>query len=323
MKSTRDIRRRMKSIENTKQITRAMEAVSATKMRRSQEFALAARPYAESALELLGNIGQKVLRKSHSLLERRRGKNICLIVITSDKGLCGGYNNAVTRKAQEFVNQYTYQRQRNKETTKTSAKSVSIDIITVGKKARDYFKFRGYEITEEFLGFGDFVKLNQTMPVANRILTDWQEKKYSKVVCIFTNFVSTLRQEAVVRQILPITKKGIKEIVEGIVPEHGRYAKQEVTDYELQVTDYNYKYIFEPSKERVLNELLPLLVEIQIHYMILEANASEHSARMVAMKNASENAEEILEELNLTYNKARQAAITQEITEVTAGSISM
>ena len=307
MQSTRDIKRRMRSIGNTQQITRAMEAVSATKMRRSQEFALAARPYAESALQLLGNIGQKTVREIHPLLERRRGKDICLIVITSDKGLCGGYNSGVLRKAQEYLDK--------------NSESKNIDIITVGKKARDYFKFRGYEIAEEFVGFGDFVKLEETMPIAKRILFDWQEKKYSKIVCAFTNFVSTLRQEAVIRQVLPITKKGIKEIIEGIIPKKGRYAEKDTSlrqGFGGQAS-YNYRYIFEPSREKVLNELLPLLVEIQAHYMILEANASEHSARMVAMKNASENAEEILEELNLFYNKARQAAITREITEVTAG----
>ena len=304
MQSTRDIKRRMRSIGNTQQITRAMEAVSATKMRRSQEFALAARPYAESALRLLGNIGQKTARKIHPLLEKRRGKDVCLIVITSDKGLCGGYNSGVLRNAQGYLDE--------------NSVSKNIDIITVGKKARNYFKFRNYEIAEEFIGFGDFVKLEETMPIAERILADWQEKKYSKIVCAFTNFVSTLRQEAVIRQVLPITKKGIKEIIEGIIPERGKYAS-EPTSYKLQATSYNYRYIFEPSREKVLNELLPLLVDIQVHYMILEANASEHSARMVAMKNASENAEEILEELNLFYNKARQSAITNEITEVTVG----
>lgn len=305
MQSTRDIKRRMRSIGNTQQITRAMEVVSATKMRRSQEFALAARPYAESALQLLGNISQKTVRKIHPLLERRRGKDIYLIVITSDKGLCGGYNSGVLRKAQGYLDK--------------NSESKNIDIITVGKKARDYFKFRGYEIAEEFIGFGDFVKLEETMPVAERILFDWQEKKHSKIVCAFTNFVSTLRQEVVIRQVLPITKKGIKEIIEGIIPKKGRYAREKEKKADSQPATFNYRYIYEPSREKVLNELLPLLVEIQVHYMILEANASEHSARMVAMKNASENAEEILEELNLFYNKARQSAITNEITEVTAG----
>lgn len=308
MKSTRDIKRRMRSISNTQQITRAMEAVSATKMRRSQEFALAARPYAESALRLLGNIGQKTVGKLHPLLEKRRGKNVCLIVITSDKGLCGGYNSGVLRKAQEYIDQ--------RSLTSIGVLKLNfntqIDIITVGKKARDYFKFRGYEPVGEFTGFGDFVKLEETMPLADRILQDWQEKKYSKIVCAFTNFVSTLRQEAVIRQVLPVTKKGIEELVEGIGP-------KKTKDNRQQTTEFNYRYLFEPSREKVLDELLPLLVDIQVHHMILEANASEHSARMVAMKNASENAEEILEELNLFYNKARQAAITREITEITAG----
>jgi F-type H+-transporting ATPase subunit gamma len=292
----------MKSIENTRQITRAMEAVSATKMRRSQEFALIARPYAESALRMLGNVSEKISRKLHPLLEKRRDGKTCLVVITSDKGLCGGYNGAVLRKAHEFIN---------------NSKS-DIDIIVVGKKARDYFKFRNYKIAGEFIGFGDFVRMDETLPISERILQDWQNENYSRVFCAYTNFISTLRQEAVIRQVLPVTKKRIEEIVAGIMPERGKYAGQD-TKYEIPAKKYEYKYLFEPSREKVLNELLPLLVKIKIHHMILEANASEHSARMVAMKNASENAEEILGELNLFYNKARQALITEQIAEVTAG----
>lgn len=302
MKSTREIKHRMRSIGNTQQITRAMEAVSATKMRRSQEFALAARPYAEHALRLLGEVSERTMRKLHPLLEKREGENICLIIITSDKGLCGGYNSAVLRKVQEFINNLKF----------------NVDIVVVGKKARDYFKFRKYKLAGEFIGFGDFVKMDETLPVSERILNDWQEKKYSQVVCAYTNFISTLKQEAAIRMILPITKKGIEEIVAAITPERGKYAEQ-TRDSRLKTYSFSYQYLFEPSREKVLDELLPLLVKIKIHHMILEANASEHSARMVAMKNASENAEEILGELTLFYNKARQAAITKEITEVTAG----
>lgn len=302
MKSTRDIKHRMKSIENTKQITRAMEAVSATKMRRSQEFALIARPYAESALRMLGNVSERTARKLHHLLEKRREGKTCLVVITSDKGLCGGYNGAVLRKAHEYINN----------------SNSDIDIIVIGKKARDYFKFRNYSLAGEFIGFGDFVRIDETLPISERILNDWQEKKYSKIICAYTNFISTLRQEAVIRAILPITKKSIEEIVAAIAPERGKYAEQ-TQDSRLKTQGFNYQYLFEPSREKVLDELLPLLVKIKIHHMILEANASEHSARMVAMKNASENAEEILGELNLFYNKARQALITEQISEVTAG----
>jgi len=299
MKSTREIKHRMRSIGNTQQITRAMEAVSATKMRRSQEFALIARPYAEHALRLLGNVSEKTSPTLHPLLEKRRGKKVCLIVITSDKGLCGGYNGGILRKAQEYLDNSKF----------------SIDIVVVGKKARDYFKFRNYSLAGEFIGFGDFVRMEETLPVSERILMDWKEKKYSKIVCAYTNFISTLKQAAVIRQILPITKEAIEEIVAGITPERGRYIEQ--------ASSFNYTYLFEPSREKVLDELLPLLVKIKIHHMILEANASEHSARMVAMKNASENAEEILGELNLFYNKARQAAITEQIAEVTAGREAM
>ena len=312
MKATREIKHRMRSIENTRQITRAMEAVSATKMLRSQEFALIARPYAEHALRLLGEVSERTMRKLHVLLETRKKGKTCLLVITSDKGLCGGYNSAVLRKAHEYI----------KKTQNSKLKTQNlIDIITVGKKARDYFKFRNYKLAGEFIGFGDFVRMDETLPVSERGLKDWQEKKYSEIICAYTNFISTLKQEAVIRTILPITKQSIEEIVEGIAPKRGRYA-EEATRLRQGFggqASFNYTYLFEPSREKVLNELLPLLVKIKIHHMILEANASEHSARMVAMKNASENAEEILGELTLFYNKARQAAITEQIAEVTAG----
>jgi F-type H+-transporting ATPase subunit gamma len=280
-----------------------MEAVSATKMRRSQEFALAARPYAEHALRLLGEVSERTARALHLLLEKWKKGKICLVIITSDKGLCGGYNSAVLRKAHEYLNKLGKQ----------------IDIIVVGKKARDYFKFRNYKIAGEFLGFGDFVRMDETLPVSERILKDWQDKNYSKIICAYTNFISTLKQEAVIRTILPITRKSIEEIVAAITPERGRYMEHQASSIKHQLSIINYQYLFEPSREKVLNELLPLLVKIKIHHMILEANASEHSARMVAMKNASENAEEILGELTLFYNKARQAGITEQISEVTAG----
>lgn len=311
MESLRNIKHRMHIIQNTQQITRAMEAVSATKMRRSQEFALNARPYAQHALWLLSNVSRKTLQKIHPLLQKKKANNrICLIVIASDKGLCGGYNSGILKKTHPYITTHLDKSPDN-----------SIDIITVGKKARDYFKFRKLTVMAEFIDFGDYIKIEQTMPFAQKIIKTYLEKKYDSIMCAYTNFVSTLKQQTVIRQILPITKQGIEKIVQGIAPKHGRYASSPVTtssDPEL-VPPFNYEYKFEPSSEKVLNQLLPLLVKVQIHHMILEANASEHSARMIAMKNASENAETVLAELTLFYNKARQALITKEITEVIAG----
>lgn len=311
MQSQQDIKRRMRSIKNTQQITRAMEAVSATKMRRSQEYALNARPYAEHALKLLSNVSEQVSKKLHPLLRKKtRVNKICLIVITGDKGLCGGYNNNTLKKAHTYIQEQD-----------------GIDIITVGKKAKQYLIFRNIPIKYEFTGFGDYIKLEQTLPFAEEIINLYNTGPYKKIMCAYTNFISTLKQETVIHQVLPITKIGVEEIVKGIIPQSEKHAPSSVVPDEPNKTKkehasslYNYEYIYEPSQETVLDKLLPLLVKIQIHHMILEANASEHSARMVAMKNASDNASEILTELTLFYNKARQSAITKEILEVISGS---
>ncbi|MDA2935789.1 ATP synthase F1 subunit gamma [Patescibacteria group bacterium AH-259-L05] len=330
MESRRDIKRRMRSIKNTQQITRAMEAVSATKMRRSQEYALNARPYTEHALKLLSNVSEQVSQKRHLLLRKKTQTNkLCLVIITSDKGLCGGYNNNMLKKTHAYIQ-----------------KNDDIDIITVGKKAKKYFDFRNIPVHYEFTGFGDYIKLEQTLPFAEKIIDIYKNGQYKKIMCAYTNFISTLKQDPVIRQVLPITKMGIEEIVKGITPQSVRYAssspvipsepspspvipsepspspvipsEQSESRKKQTSSPYNYEYIFEPSQEIILDKLLPLLVKIQIHHMILETNASEHSARMVAMKNASDNAGEILTNLTLFYNKARQSAITNEILEVIA-----
>lgn len=306
MESQRDIKRRMRSIKNTQQITRAMEAVSATKMRRSQEYALNARPYAERALNLLSNVSEQVSQKRHLLLRKKtRINKLCLVVIASDKGLCGGYNNNLLKIAYAYIQKHD-----------------DINIITVGKKAKQYFTFRNIPVSDIFTGFGDYIKLEQTLPFAEKIIDIYKNSQYKKIMCAYTNFISTLKQEPVIHQVLPITKTGVEETVRGIAPQTGKYAEEKERTKQAKYP-YNYKYIFEPSQEIVLDELLPLLVKIQIHHMILEANASEHSARMIAMKNASDNASEILTELTLFYNKARQSAITKEILEVIASQESL
>ncbi|HDZ54501.1 MAG TPA: ATP synthase F1 subunit gamma [Candidatus Nealsonbacteria bacterium] len=308
MLSPRDIKRKIKSVGNTKQITKAMEMVSAAKMRRSQQVALQSRPYCESALELLGNLSWRAGYKYHPLLVTRPIKKKVLIVITSDKGLCGGLNSNVLKKSLRYL----------EENSDKSDKRV--DIITIGRKARDYLAWRGYNIRAEFTKIGDLVKVEDTAHIAALIMDLYKEEEYDLIAAIYTNFISTLKQEVVLRQVLPISIEGIKEIVSGIVPKQGRYAELEDNKKTIKETSFwNYEYKLEPSAKEVLNELLPGLLKIQIYHMILEANASEHSARMVAMKNASENAEKLINELAIIYNKLRQSAITKEISEITAG----
>jgi len=299
MSSTRDIKRRIQSVKNTQQITKAMEMVAASKMRKSQKAALVARPYAERALEILVNVSQKTEPRNHSLLEKREVKRICLLVVTSDKGLCGGLNNFVLRKTERIIN---------------LNKDKEIALVTVGKKSRDAFK-KKYNIIAEFTGIGDTVELLETTPISRLIIKDYSRGKFDQVIAVYTNFVSTLVQKVACRQILPITRRNLEEIIEEI--------EEMKPDVKPEISTNEIEYQFEPSPREVLEKLLPALLEIQTFHIILESNASEHSARMVAMKNASESAKDMIEDLSLTYNYARQQGITNQITEISAGVAAM
>lgn len=311
MANLKDIKRRMKATANMQQITRAMEAVSASKMRKSQMVALGARPYSVKAIELLGNLGETT--KDHPLFKENKSNKTGILVVASDKGLCGGYNSAVLRKTEEFFKK-----------TPELTQELTQELIVVGKKAINYFRRRNYEITAEFTDFGDYVEVEETSPVARLIMDRFKKGKYREVWIAYTNFISTLKQESVVRRILPIDLGFIKEIIEGIVPEYGRFSESMVArDKRGQsppgTGEFRYEYLLEPNPKEIFKTLIPSLFEVAIHHIILESNASEHSARMVAMRNASENASDILDELTLSYNKARQAGITKELLEVVAG----
>lgn len=303
MATSRAIKNRIKSTKNIKQITKAMEAVSAVKMRKSEVVALKARPYALSALEIFKGLSARLDNNTSNLsplLEQNKSKKIGLVVVTSDKGLAGSFNTNVLRKALEILKD----------------KKDEFELITVGKKGRDFLGRRGFSIAKDFLGAGDFVELEETKPISIFIKEGFLNKRWSKVILLYTNFMSALKQETITREMLPFSFQSISKIVDGITPDRGRYANMPsfIGQKEKDLT-----YKFEPDPVTVLNELLPALLEIEIHHAILEANASEHSSRMVAMKNASENAGELIGELTLVYNKARQAQITKELTEITAG----
>lgn len=312
MGSIRDIKKRIRSVKNISQITKAMEAVSATKMRRSQLFALGARPYAVAALEMLENLLART-PELPPLLFGRPVKKSLLLVISSDKGLAGAFNSAVLKKAEQWI---------------AEKKNAGADftVIAVGKKARDRFSHRYVPLERSYVGFGDYTELRDTLPVADCVIQGFLERKWDEVIAVYTNFKSTLKQEAVIKKILPVTREGIEEIVAAIIPERGRFAnlrESATSSADERKSAYNpryhYEYKFEPSPTEILSVLVPQLLRVHIHHIILESNASEHSARMVAMKNASENAKELIGELSLAYNKSRQAGITRELTEITAG----
>jgi F-type H+-transporting ATPase subunit gamma len=306
--STKSIKQRIRSVRNIGQITKAMEVVSATKMRKSQEFALKARPYAAAALEMLQNLLLRTPRDLvPPLLKPRPVKIILFLVVTSDKGLAGALNANVLRKAEARIGADTKADQRGKKY-----------VVTVGKKAKDYFERRGGLLYKSFSGFGDYSTLEQTMPVADLVLEGFMKGEWDEVEAIYMNFRTTLLQEVSVKKILPVTLESIQEAVAGILPERGRYAEEQIANSVSQIA-YQYEYKFEPSPGEILNALVPQLLRMHIHHIILESNASEHSARMVAMKNASDNARELIGDLTLAYNKARQAGITNELIEITAG----
>ncbi|HVS79898.1 MAG TPA: ATP synthase F1 subunit gamma [Candidatus Paceibacterota bacterium] len=308
MQSLRDLKRRIRSVKNIGQITKAMEVVSMTKMRRSQAFALDARPYSIAAFEMFLNLLTMAPEQS-GLLQARPDTKKLLAVVTSDKGLAGAFNENVLRMANRWI-----------EDRKKEGKEYAL--LVVGRKAKDAFERRGEPIVESFTGFGDYSTLEETEPVAKRIVGGFVAGEWSGADIAFTHFRSTLKQEAVLRQVLPATKEALEEAVRAIVPESGKY--HELAEEEIAETDgYSHEFIFEPSPKEILDELIPELLKIRIHHAILESNASEHSARMVAMKSASDNARELSGELNLDYNKARQSGITAELAEVVAGQASV
>ena len=302
MPSLKDIKRRIRSVKNTAQITKAMEVVSATKMRRSQQIALGGRPYALAALDILKNISRRTVVQPAILLPRPVLRTLFLIV-TSDKGLAGAFNANVLRLAERHMK---------------DIRAGDYSVATVGKKGRDYYAARHIVSVKEFVGFGDFVDRKETEPLAEFLLAGYLQHAWDRVVVLYTNFRTTLKQEARAVEILPINVEKIEEAIGSITPKYGRYA--EFTTHNSQPTTYEYEYKFEPSAEAVLEKLIPILFRIQIHHIILESNASEHSARMVAMKNASESAKDLIGELTIEYNKSRQAGITRELTEITGGT---
>ncbi len=302
MVSIKSVKQRIKSVKNTAQITKAMEVVSATKMRRSQEFALQARPYAVASLELLANL----LERSNimpDLLTSREVHTTAMLIITSDKGLAGAFNSNIIKKIEALI----AQKQKNSNT---------IMLITVGKKIKDYAEHRNFNIAKSFWGFGDYTMPEETLPVADFLIKGFLNRSFDEVIVVYTHFRTTLLQETLVKKVLPADTLSLEQAIKSIIPEHGRFSTTRKPEpYER----YNFEYIFEPSAKEILDSLIPQLIRMQVHHILLESNASEHSARMVAMKSASDNAGELIDTLSIAYNKARQSSITQELTEITAG----
>src|SRR3990167_4096098 len=310
MQSLQTIKQRLRSVKNIGQITKAMELVAATKMRKSQEVALLSRPYAYVALEFLANLSRVSVGYMPPLMEKRPIEKTAVVVVASDKGLTGSFNSAVFRAFEKYV---AVQPLRMDASTTT--------YIAVGQKAVSYLMRRGETIEQSFVKFGDYTNIEEVRPLADYLISGYLEKTCDRVLIFYTNFRSAMQQDVVVRELFPVTFEKLKETAEEIIPQTGKYAAEgHGALFQTNTGATEKEYIIEPSPEAVLRELVPHLIIMQVYHIILEANASEHAARRMAMKNASDNASDIVDDLTLEYNKSRQAGITKELTEITAGA---
>jgi F-type H+-transporting ATPase subunit gamma len=293
----KQIKNKIKATQRTSKVTKAMEAVSAVKMRKSQERALGGRTYAEAALRILERVSHVRDAQAHPLFAEHADGKHAVVVITSDKGLAGNLNSSVIKEAYTLVSAYDRD---------------SVEVICFGKKAYEFFLRRGYTISLHYLNVRDDIAPHDLEEVVSHVTNAFAYKAYQSVHAVYQTFVSTFEQEAVMRQILPLKSSSLQEIVEGIIPRRGKYSelKQEVKPV---------AYTVEPNQESVYMELFPMLIKIMLYHALLESKASEHSARMVAMKNATDKAKEVSKLLTLKYNKERQSVITAEVSEITGG----
>lgn len=280
-------------------MTKAMETVSAVKMRKANARALTGRPYARAALSIIERLAPSLSAVSHPLTKVRDLKRAALIVVTSDKGLCGVLNAGVLKESERVIKSL-------------SLSTDAIDVYAFGRKAAEYFSRRGYTLKAKFENVSDDVALSDLEQVTSDVTTAFEKGEVDKVLVVYTNFKSTFEQEAISHTLLPLSLEQFKEIVAGIVPEKGALAKPLV---QQPITFYT----IEPSAEGVLSALIPRLSSVFVYHMLLESKASEHSARMVAMKNASDKSRDLSKALNRIFNKTRQAVITREVSEIVGG----
>jgi len=291
-----------------------MELVAATKMRKSQEIALASRPYSFAALDLLAtlsSLNQENPENIPELFKKREIKKVLFVLVSSDKGLAGAFNSAVFRKFEHHM--------RRDEAKYANEEKI---YLAVGEKSFNYLTKKGLNVIKKFVSVGDYTTTDQIHPTVDFIVEGYLGKKWDRVVVVSTHFKSALKQEPHVEKVLPVDFEHIKEIVSETIPEKGKFAeliKEQNVSFIPNKTDLK-EYLVEPSAEKVLQKLSEHLFFIQFYHLVLEANASEHSARRMAMKIASDNASELGDALNLKYNKSRQARITTEISEISAGA---
>jgi F-type H+-transporting ATPase subunit gamma len=311
MESFQHLKRRLKSVQNISQITKAMELVAATKMRRSQEIALNSRPYAYTALDLLAALSATEEGKELSpLLCPRHVTKTVIALVSSDKGLAGAFNGAVFRRFDKFASEHV-----------SSESDGRFIFIAIGKKAAAHLERRGFAAAKQYVRAGDFTTVAQVTPIAECLRDGYMSGKWDRAIAFSTHFRSALRQEVLERQLLPVEPSAVRAAIRELIPETGRFSElRRASQEENSARFYTRGYLIEPSAQELIHNIASHLLLVQAYHLIMEANASEHAARRLAMKNASENAAELAQNLTISCNKLRQAAITKEIVEITAGA---
>lgn len=291
--ATREIRRRIRSITSTRKVTKAMELVASAKMRRAVQAVLASRTYAQQAWEMITGLAERTHRELHPLLRRGRGSASAVVLITSNRGLVGGFNTQLLAAVTAAFGQGSEGRP---------------NVVLLGRRGRPIVTKFGFPAAAEFEKQDLVTRVTQVRPLAKLIIDDFRAGRYDRIVLAYTDFVSTLVQRPRVRQLLPLERD----------PELGRVAGTGTEEADRVRPRAGREYLFEPNADEVLEAILPRLVEMQLYQAVVESNASEHAARMVAMRNASDAAGDLIDDLTLTYNQARQAAITQDLAEISA-----
>ncbi len=285
MATLREIRRRISSVKNTQKITKAMKMVAAAKMRRAQDAIISARPYAKKIKEILSQLSS-FENSTNSLFEKRNIEKIAIVIVAADRGLCGAFNSNIVRSVSQRI---------EKEYSELY-KSKKVFLYCVGKKSFDFFSKRNYEIAGKYIGIFNSLKFGDAQEISTELIDGFLNKKFDKVEIIYNEFKSVISQKTNIEQFLPIIS------------------------LENNVQNSNDSYIYEPKKEEILKTLIPKHLNFQIWKILLESNASEQASRMTAMENATTNARDLISSLQLTYNKARQAAITKELLEIVGGA---
>lgn len=297
----KQIKNKIIATKKTGKVTKAMESVSAVKMRKSQERAFQARPYVHASMKILARVARSEALASHPLAKKREMGKQLLVVVTSDKGLAGSVNSAVLKKVEVL-----------------KASGASFDMVAVGRKAVEFANREGITLLGQYTNVGDDVTVEDVYEIASKAVAAFSvDTTYAKVEVIYQNFLSTFEQEPTMRQVLPLDPSEVHYIMRGIKPKMGKFSDDTVAP------DAVIDHTIEPDAVTVFNALIPQLVQIIIFHAFLESKASEHSARMVAMKNATDKSKEVVKSLTIKFNKARQAKITAEISEITAGAEAM